>query len=95
MLSNATGGVKVTVPASQAERAREILQTRPALDADDIDEDDGYTDEPFRCPKCHRKELDFVPFSAPAVLIGLLFLGLPLLFLSRAKQCRACGHRWS
>ncbi len=95
LLSNAIGGVRVTVAESSVLRAREILQMSPAvIEKDDLDEFDGYADEPFRCPKCHRKELDFVPFSGLAVLSSLLLLGLPLLFVSRAKRCRACGHVW-
>ncbi len=95
LLSNAIGGVRVVVAESDVLRAREVLQMSPAvIDEDDLDEFDGYADEPYRCPECHRKELDFVPFSGVVALSSLLLLGLPLLFISRAKRCRACGHVW-
>ena len=95
LLTNATGGVKVTVPARDLERARAILASRHELDeADRDDEDDGYADEPYRCPRCHRKDVDLAPLPPALLIVTLLLLGIPFLFLPRTKHCRACGHVW-
>ena len=94
LLSGATGGVKLQVRASQIAHAQEVLQKRHELAEEDRDEDDGYTDEPWRCPSCHHRSLDLVPFSPGAIVFSLLLLGLPLLFIDRTKVCRECGHQW-
>ena len=91
-LTNATGGVKVKVAASDLALAKEILEARHELEAEDRDEDDGYADEPYRCPKCHTKEVDLVPLGWAALAFTILLLGWPLMVLPRRKRCRRCDH---
>jgi hypothetical protein len=94
LLSNATGGVKVKVAASDAARARQVLETRHELDEEDRDEADGYAEETYRCPKCHKKDVDLVPLHPVVLLFSIVLLGMPLMFLPRKKECRGCRHRW-
>jgi hypothetical protein len=63
-------------------------------DDEDDDDDTGYVDEPWRCPQCHRKQVDLVPVPIWALLLALPLMGVPLLFIHRRKRCRACGHQW-
>jgi hypothetical protein len=50
--------VRLQVAESDVDRATEILE-RPA----DDDADGEYADEPWRCPKCHRKSVDLMPLG--------------------------------
>lgn len=50
--------VTLQVPESELKRAAEILD-RPAED----DDEGEYVDEEYRCPKCHRREVDLMPLS--------------------------------
>jgi hypothetical protein len=59
---------RLRVSAADAERAREILAA-PAPDAADGD----YADEPWRCPNCHRKSLEFEPRSPLRRIVRILF----------------------
>jgi hypothetical protein len=94
LLANATGGVKLKVSAEDLERAREVLETPPSLDKEDLDEDDGYTDEAWRCPKCHHKRVELSRLPPGLFWPSLLLLGVPLLFIKRTKHCLDCGHHW-
>ncbi len=94
LLSNATGGVKVLVSEIDAARANDILDTRFELDEEDRDEDDGYAEEAYRCPKCHRKQISFVGLHIVVLTLSLLLLGIPLMFIPRKKHCRDCDHIW-
>jgi rubredoxin len=60
----------------------------------DAADDDGYVEEDWRCPKCHRKQVDLVPLNPLWVILALPLVGLPLLFFPRQRHCRACGHVW-
>src|SRR5690349_3148943 len=51
--------VQLQVMEADLERAREVLE-RPVED----DQEGEYADEPWRCPKCHRKQIDILPLSA-------------------------------
>jgi hypothetical protein len=73
---------------------QEDADDETAADDRDATDDDGYVDEEWRCPNCHRKEIDLVPLSPLWVVLALALLGLPLLFVPRQKRCRVCGHIW-
>jgi hypothetical protein len=69
--------VTLQVPELELGRAAEILD-RPAED----DDEGEYVDEEYRCPKCHRREVDLMPLSPRwrATRFGCLaLLGAPIL----------------
>ena len=66
--------VRLQVREVDVELAEQILSTPVTAhrDREDDDEDDenaededDYVAEAYRCPRCHRKEVDLVPFSQP------------------------------
>lgn len=94
--AGATGGVGLRVAASQVDAARQILSTPAVLESVDGEalEDEGYADENWRCPKCHRKHVELVKLPTWLLLACLPLLGAPLAFIKRRKVCQDCGHRW-
>src|SRR5439155_6590333 len=60
--SNMLGGVRVQVPEDQLEAAREILKRPVEMEGAD-DEDEGYVEEEWRCPKCHSKNVAMFPME--------------------------------
>jgi hypothetical protein len=85
--------VRLQVREIDVERAEEILSKPVAVDADrDEDDDDAeaeadadendYVKEAYRCPKCHRRDVDLMPFSPPTRMVRaicVVVLVLPLL----------------
>jgi hypothetical protein len=71
--------VQLQVMEADLKRAREVLN-RPAED----DDEGEYADEPWRCPKCHRKEIDILPLSGGYRLlrkIGIAVFIVPIVAL--------------
>ena len=54
------GQVQLQVPETDVQAAEEVL-SRPAA----IDAEGDYADEDWRCPKCHRKQIDLLPLTRP------------------------------
>ena len=87
LISNAIGGVKLKVLASQEKEAKNILQTIKKYSVDD----DG---NQMECPNCNSKKIQLFSTitslkSFFAFLIGLLFGTLP--FHTRYKyKCDQC-----
>jgi len=89
MLSNALGGVKLQVPSSRAEQARQIL----------IEMDHGeyalQEENPPRCPRCHSTDIAPQRISWKLAFLGLFVLHIPLPYRRDRMTCKACGHNWS
>src|SRR4051794_30585284 len=47
-------------------------------DEDEDEEGDGYVDEDWRCPRCHRNTVDLVPLNPVWVILALPLLCVPL-----------------
>jgi len=45
-----------------------------------------------RCPKCNSDEVSKPRWSASAIAISILLLGIPLPFLGKVYHCFDCGH---
>jgi hypothetical protein len=69
-----------------------ILKKRTALPQDNAHE--HYLYEPWRCGRCHKRNVGYRPLGPRLLYLSLLFLGLPLLFIPCRKLCRDCGHTW-
>ena|SRR5688572_11258606 len=104
LLSNATGGIKLMVREPDVSAAEAVLRSKGTAElaieeGRDIGDggegdDDSYCDEDWRCPKCHRTDVDLVPLRRRLAMLSLLLLGVPLLLASRRLRCRNCGHEW-
>jgi len=94
LLSNAVGGVKLMVPAWEAERAREILRPKPRLVvAADPNERDP--DEPdLICPRCHSYDVYYHRFNKRIANLVVLFFGFTVPWLSRKWICKQCDYQW-
>lgn len=76
-------GIKLQVPASCEQEAREILAARQPLD------------EPGEvCPGCGDSDITAASTSWKASMIFTHLLQLPLPFRRRRLLCRKCGHSW-
>lgn len=92
-LTNAFGGVKVMVPAAQAERARAILASADLEVGDEVVSEDEIVDftKPH-CPRCHSRRLRTrTTWSQPKNGLERLFA---VFGSTRVSRCRDCGHAW-
>ena len=103
LLSNATGGIKLMVREPDVTAAQAVLRAKGteelaieagSVGADDAGDGDAYLEEDWRCPRCHRTDVELVPLRRRLALLSLLLLGVPLLLASRRCRCRSCGHEW-
>lgn len=89
LLSNVVGGVRLQVPADQADDAREVIgeiDAPPPADA------------PLVCPNCESTHTEYTPPTglkkAILILLTVLTGGLVLLMRPAYKRCLDCGARW-
>jgi hypothetical protein len=86
LYSNAVGGVKLQVPAKQAEEARALLDTAAIIEAPA-----PVTDDEEPCPECRSTEIESVLWGRQPAVLSWLVLGLPLFPVRRLRRCRRCG----
>lgn len=86
-MSNALQGVKVQVPAYQAEEALEVLAR---LRAGEFAKGDGVATE--ACRHCGAEAALGAARSRLIALLVLWFFVLPLPFSKWGRRCRACGR---
>jgi hypothetical protein len=83
-LTRAVGGIRLQVPESELEVARELLGERNET------LEDGGVDV---CPECGSGDV----FRPASLLVGVLvtsLTGIPLLMRRRSRYCRQCRHKW-
>lgn len=87
--SNALGGVRLLVPESYAEEAKELL----AQDfSKEVEQQFGVSES---CPHCGSTDIQpYTEGKRPAYVIFLL-LGFPLFSYKNGTKCRQCQHFWS
>ena len=85
--------VRVEVLAQDMDHARSVLEEVRATRAKDAAQE-PYFDEDWRCAKCRSRLVDYAPLRTVTLVVTLVLLGLPLLFITRQKQCSNCGHSW-
>jgi len=95
LLSNAIGGVKLMVPAWEADRARELLRPRPRLVdvADEACPDAGAGDD-LICPSCRSYDVYFHRFDRRVAGLFWLFAGFIVPWRSQKWVCKECGYEW-
>ena len=89
LFSNAMGGVRLLVAASDAEEAARILaeyrQERAETEAKRV----------RSCPKCSREDGTTIPSSILFGVLAVMTLGVLSLLVSLPKyKCPGCGHTW-
>jgi len=92
-MTNAFGGVKVKVPALQAERARKILATADLeLKDDEVPENELLDFSSPHCHRCHSPRVRTRAFwSQPANFLARM---LSVFDSTHVTSCRDCGHAW-
>lgn len=94
LISNAIGGVKLMVAASNLEQARDILQSCEAGEYD-IAPEINYSDG-LSCPSCDSTNISSdKPWLA--ILLGLIPLNIYSLVMARSRthhKCERCNYRW-
>jgi len=91
LYSNAIGGVKLQVRASDVEKAKKILSESPQIQQPNNKE---IKESIQICPACHSNEVYFEKFARKPTFLSQLLLGFPIPFIRNKWECRSCGHRW-
>lgn len=91
MLSNALGGVKVQVPFSFRERAKDILGRH---DRGEYELPTSETDREH-CPNCGSAAIKENKTTWKIAFLGLFLFHVPLPFRRGRYECKACAHWWT
>lgn len=84
LLSNALGGIRLQVPASRVDDARQLLaQLEKAADESDIE-----------CPECGGSETDAMSNTRKIAFLAVHLFSIPLPWRSNRRHCRSCGAEW-
>jgi hypothetical protein len=82
LYTNMVGGIKLQVPAADAQRARMLLPAR-------------VRGRVTRCPRCGSTDTVEIGYTPTEKILFLLLLGLPYLFVQKRWLCHACTHAWA
>ena len=83
-LTNAVGGVRLQVPGSDLDDARQLLGVRDEFLAE------GGVES---CPECGSGDV-FRRSSFIAGIAALVTVGIPFLWRGSERYCRQCRHKW-
>lgn len=92
LLSNAVGGVKVMVPAWEADRAVEVLRPRPHLV--DVADEEAEADGELICPRCRSFDVYFSRYSRRVAGVFWLIFGFIIPWSDHRWMCKQCGYEW-
>jgi hypothetical protein len=81
LYDNIDGGIKLRVPAAEAERALAALPKRVRATI-------------VKCPNCDSTDTRQIDFSPGVKIMFLLMLGLPYLFVQKPWACLGCSFVW-
>jgi hypothetical protein len=81
---SALGGIRVQVDDTDFEKARDILRDLSAVSEE----------QKPACPMCGSLQVACKRESWLLAALVILFVGIPLLWLTKKFQCNSCGHRW-
>lgn len=87
LYSNAMGGVRLQVPASAAEQAKEVL-------AQDYSEDliAEVGDDPYVCPSCGSPDVAFYVKGRVMAFLMFILMEFPFWPFRRKIKCESCGE---
>lgn len=84
LLSNALGGIRLQVPASHEDAARQLLAQIAGPG------DNGETD----CPKCGGMETTAMSNSRKIAVLAVHLFSIPLPWRTNRRHCQSCGAEW-
>ena len=96
LYSNAVGGVKLEVPASQAETAIQLIQNvqpeaPPPPELDNAEPE--FTEIEEQCPRCKSDRI--IPLNAYLRKGAIsLLLGIPSKLSGKKYKCQTCDYKW-
>ena len=84
LLSNALGGIRLQVPASHVDDARQLLaQIAAPGDAVEIE-----------CPECGGSDTTAMSNSRKIAFLAVHLFSIPLPWRSNRRHCQSCGAEW-
>jgi len=90
LYSNLLGGVKLQVPESYVEAAKDVLSSLDESPQEVLKED---IDSPA-CPKCGKHNSTLIRLGRRWTFLTWLLFGFPLFFPPKRRQCLECGMVW-
>ncbi len=100
LASQAIGGIRLQVPAEDAERARELLEQDRSEELSEIPEADLPAAQDETCPRCGSDRVygsQLAHWTKAASMLGglwFLLLSLPFVWWRHRLDCSACGFSW-
>ena len=101
LYSNAVGGIRLQVHASDEAEAREILSAEVPYgdllaESEEVSAQEAKSvqEERIVCPNCGSENCSRELKTRRSLWLSWIFLGLPLPFFSRSKHCYRCGYDW-
>ena len=95
MITNAVGGVKLLVRSTDSDSAIRILTETPEVFQHDQASDCPRDDGDICCPDCESPETYRERMKRKWIYLSILFLGIPIPFLSNKMICESCGNKWT
>ncbi len=92
LLSNAVGGVKLMVPVSEVDRARDALRPQPRLVV--ASPHGEHADGEMICPRCRSDDVYFNRYSRRMAGFFILLVGFLIPWRDRRWACTQCGYEW-
>ena len=84
LLSNALGGIRLQVPASQVDDARQLLaRIEEPSDTDEIE-----------CPECGGSDTTAMSNSRKIAFLAVHLFSVPLPWSNSRRHCQSCGAEW-
>ena len=84
LISGALGGIRLQVPARDADKARQLL-AQPAERRDDNESE---------CPECGGSDTTLMPNSRKVALLAVHLFSIPLPWQPNRRHCQSCGSEW-
>lgn len=84
LLANALGGIRLQVPASRVDDARQLLaQIAKANNESEIE-----------CPECGGSDTDAMSNRRKIAFLAVHLFSIPLPWRSNRRHCQSCGAEW-
>jgi hypothetical protein len=90
-MSNLIGGIRLQVPAADAEAAEAVL-AQPVPDSFTLPEEPDFKQP--RCPRCSSTDIFWERRGRKAALLSLYLFSVPLPRGSESWRCHSCDLRW-
>lgn len=90
-MSNLIGGIRLQVPAADAEAAEAVL-AQPVPDSFAVLEEPDFKQP--RCPRCTSTDISWERYGRKAALFSLYLFSVPLPRGSESWRCHSCDLTW-